>query len=824
MDKEKCEKAVDRFNEHMNQFEFKTMFINHGNTISPDIENMCILASMDNDFCDYNNVSKSFTDEGSKEGEVEREGFEKPEVAEDFGDRLKGTFVSSNVFNLSKRKLSKAEISLLSRGLKFVPTPRFVDQAIIKEDLERFGRRLRLAWHFRNDNRTFNPNPFKPASNFNPKNKDPAIELYLSRLEEEILSINTKLRYSNLTKEERTAIDTLRNDTSIIIKEADKGSGIVIWDREDYLKEAGNQLGDSRVYESLGGDVVSPLIKTIKDCLAKIKIRGDICKETLDYFLVKNPKVGRFYLLPKIHKRLFNVPGRPVISNSGFFTENISAFLDYHFQPLARQVKSFVKDTNDFLRKISDLPPLSKDVIMCTVDVVGLYPNIPHEDGLEALKLALDGRDTKTISTESLLELTRCVLENNVFEHNGEYFKQKQGTAIGTKMAPPYAILFMSYLEEKILDKAPLKPLVWWRYIDDIFLLWEHGEESLKVFLEELNNAHPTIKFTSEYSTDSINFLDVNVIRRGDTLLTDLFVKPTDTHQYLEASSCHPIHCKNSIPYSQALRLNRICSETAFYDRRCNELEAWLINRGYDSKLVRSKILDARKFKRSELLNSRKDDKKEFKLTLNLVYHPAFQNLRKLLQKIHVILACNKEHHNVFSHVPLVGFRKGKSLKDFLVRAKVPLLVKKEGKSEGCGRTGCDACKLVKCTSEFVSKDGVTYRIRDFRLNCNSCNVVYLLSCKCCGVQYVGSCATKFRSRLNNYKSCNYRHREQSVPQQYLHDHFDLPEHAGLDDFEFTLIDQASNKEEVRRKERFWQYKLKTFLPYGLNVREVKTV
>ena len=119
----------------------------------------------------------------------------------------------------------------------------------------------------------------------------------------------------------------------------------------------------------------------------------------MDYFLINNPKLGRFYLLPKIHKRLQSVPGRPVISNSSFYTENISLFLDFHLKPLAKQVKSFVKDTNDFLKKLSALCDLSNDFLLCTVDVVGLYPSIPHKDGLEALRLALDGREEKSVST-----------------------------------------------------------------------------------------------------------------------------------------------------------------------------------------------------------------------------------------------------------------------------------------------------------------------------------------------------------------------------------------------------------------------------------------
>ena len=148
-----------------------------------------------------------------------------------------------------------------------------------------------------------------------------------------------------------------------------------------------------------------------------------------------------------------------------------------------------------------------------------------------------------------------------------------------------------------------MKPLVWWRYIDDYFMVWEYGEGELKKFLETLNCYHATIKFTAEYSRTKINFLDVTVMKKGNQLVTDLHVKPIDTHQYLHASSCHVSHCKKSIPFSQALLLNRIYSENAFFDKRCNELEVWLKEQGYSDKLVRGQILKARKFSRSQVLN-----------------------------------------------------------------------------------------------------------------------------------------------------------------------------------------------------------------------------
>ena len=100
--------------------------------------------------------------------------------------------------------------------------------------------------------------------------------------------------------------------------------------------------------------------------------------------------------------------------------------------------------------------------------------------------------------------------------------KQKRGTAIVTKFAPPYSILFIAELEEEILRKAEFKPYLWWRYIDDIFFLWEHGEEKLMSFIDNINKMHLTIKFTADWSKASINFLDVKVSITEGIIETDL--------------------------------------------------------------------------------------------------------------------------------------------------------------------------------------------------------------------------------------------------------------------------------------------------------------
>ena len=142
-----------------------------------------------------------FVKSDGEENEIINSAWNNPDVKENYDngnintiatykrERLEGKFVSSNVINLSRRNLSEAEISLLSKGLKFVPTANKIDRAKLKTELEEYGRKLRLMWHFRNDEKPFSYEKFRPKSTFNPRNKDTVVETYLSSLEEKLLDI-----------------------------------------------------------------------------------------------------------------------------------------------------------------------------------------------------------------------------------------------------------------------------------------------------------------------------------------------------------------------------------------------------------------------------------------------------------------------------------------------------------------------------------------------------------------------------------------------------------------------------------------------------------
>ena len=126
-----------------------------------------------------------------------------------------------------------------------------------------------------------------------------------------------------------------------------------------------------------------------------------------------------------------------------------------------------------------------------------------------------------------------------------------------------------------MLSSYKHKPLLYFRYIDDIFMIWTDGENSLNDFLTHCNNENKNIQFEKTISSTSIPFLDVSVTLELGKLTTDLYTKSTDKHQYLHRTSCHPKHTKTSLPYCLALRLRRICSsENLFHQRthtQCNQ-------------------------------------------------------------------------------------------------------------------------------------------------------------------------------------------------------------------------------------------------------------
>ena len=186
----------------------------------------------------------------------------------------------------------------------------------------------------------------------------------------------------------------------------------------------------------------------------------------------------------------------------------------------------------------------------------------------------------------------------------------------------------MDDLQTKFLESQSLQPLVWFRYIHDIFLIWTNGKDKLEKFLDELNSFDNNIKFTHESSKENVPFLDLIVKVSKGRLTTDLDIKNTDRQKCLHSNSSHPDHTKRSVIYSQALRLTKTCTFENDFLRHRDEMKSWFQRRGYpedDINTEMKKIVFTGNFGKS----SSKTKDVPFLLT----YHPLLKKVNCIIRK-----------------------------------------------------------------------------------------------------------------------------------------------------------------------------------------------
>ena len=192
--------------------------------------------------------------------------------------------------------------------------------------------------------------PFRTSSGWQPPIPDnTGIQNYISSIYRDIFCTKQKPKtFQNITELEQKALRDLLKTTNIIIKPADKGGKIVIWDRADYLREANRQLDESKYYQVVEYNPLQKLIMDISTFLSFLKSQLLIDNEI---FLFLNPlnnsRTPLFYMLPKIHEE--GTTGRPIISGCGSPTANLSIFIDYYLKPIVQTIPSFIKDTTHFL-------------------------------------------------------------------------------------------------------------------------------------------------------------------------------------------------------------------------------------------------------------------------------------------------------------------------------------------------------------------------------------------------------------------------------------------------------------------------------------------
>ena len=736
------------------------------------------------------------------------------------------------ITNLSSRTLTAQQSKILALGLKYVPS-KPTHPASLEEAHSQFERSNRLKYYFRNWT-SQTPHPFRQKSSWMPPRASPQIEMYLDRVREQAKKLKLRAFKPNLTKPELRALTALSKDPTIVIKQADKGSGIVVEDTDRYVEDGLAHLSDHTIYRKVDSDPTVPLAAGINKFVKYMHDRGIIDNITRDYLTFKPdsmPRTQQLYFLKKIHKNPIAV--RPIVSGCGGPTERISQFIDLHLQPFVPKVKSYIRDSGHLIN-ILEKTKIPTSSILATIDVKSLYLKIPHKEGVEAVKNRLYFKnresDTVPIPPGAMSDLLNIVLTQNYFQFNDSMYHQVQGTAMGTKMAPAYANLFMAELEEKLLRNHTTDPILWKRYIDDILCIWPGSQQSLDHFIQYLNGAHPTIKFTCESSPHSVDFLDVTIYK-GDryrstgTLDIKPFFKPTNKFQYLEYSSAHPRNMFRGLIKGELTRLLRACSDEAEYLKIQAKTFRLFRDRGYPPKLIKSAQDSVPFSNRQQVLGDREGTPCPFETFLVVDYTPDL-NVKELSK---IIKPTTAEEQWVPR--PCLSLRKTKDLGRTLVRAKLkgardppqstqPINIKItpyfNGCSVPCRHPYCKCCRTMSRKIRITSSSNHRSYPTPKHTNCTTNCVIYLLECTKCNRrnQYVGQTSKTLQERMGGHRQALTT--KTNLP---LYKHFaGKPDHNFERDARVTILEKTTG-DLLLTREAHWMTTLETVYPKGLNSR-----
>ena len=410
---------------------------------------------------------------------------------------------------------------------------------------------------------------------------------------------------NNITKNQKKALTSLHNDPSIIIKPADKGGRIVVQDKHDYVSECLRQLSNPLYYTPIDTPLRPTNILQIYKILQNMIHLGIITRnQSLLLLPPDNLRDRFFYTLPKIHKHPSqwpqpNIPeGRPIISNCSTETKNICTYLNYYIAPLATLNPTYLKDSYQFKNKITNIsiPPNS---YLVSADVTSLYTNMNLNRTIAVITRQLNLYPAPNRPDKFLIQLLTIILKNNDFLFNNQRYLQILGMAMGVDFAPSAANLYLLNLDQQALNYF-ITPILFFRYIDDLFWVWDGTEHQLQDFHTYLNSIIPGITLKLTYHKSHLNFLDTTVFKHinpdGLTYLhTKIFFKTTDTHQLLHPTSFHPPTCHIGVLKSQLIRFFKLSTNPQDYFLTSKILYHALSTRNYNwttFKKIRNQIFN----------------------------------------------------------------------------------------------------------------------------------------------------------------------------------------------------------------------------------------
>ena len=646
-----------------------------------------------------------------------------------YGSRIMFIQLTDRFINLSTYNLSKDEIDFLNLGLNCHLQPKY-DQLIKKMEIESLYQNI---INLENKSEiTVNPNISNYLLAESSKNrfvKTPSV-------------LNTKLRQ---------AAKNLRENKNIVVKKADKASIYVILDKKDYIDSMNNILSDQTKFIKLQKDPTNSF---------KIKANKLISINNAAQNMLKLPKIvgdyqsGYIYRTVKTHKN--NNPLRPIISQVLTPTYNLAKTLNNIITPYIPGAY-MLESTNQFIDLLNSNECIG---ITASLDVESLFTNVPIDDTIDIIIQHVYNHPTlhaPKISQNILKQLLQlCTKELPFKSPDGSLYKQVDGVAMGSPLGPCFSNFYMGNLENKIFENSNLKPNIYGRYVDDIFL--QIANEQQLIQLKDEFESKSVLKFTYELSVhNKLPFLDVLVNTNNNEFHTTVYRKETNMGFCLNAKSECINKYKQSVISSYVTRAFKITRSWEDFHLECQKIKQILINNNFSNKMV---DLQINKFLQQKL-NNQKNLK--IKDTINIFYK-------------------NQTHKNC--HLD------EKILKDIVKNNIKPTSKNK--------KININIYYKNNKTYSLIMKNNPSPPTSDLNKN----NVIYQFSCplqepnsnNICNGKYVGMTSTTLLRRLTAHKYNG------SIKQHFIDYHNEKIKQHHLEE-NTSIIDKATNRRQLLIKE-----------------------
>ena len=623
------------------------------------------------------------------------------------------------VHNLSKSfKLDSATATLLTKGHKFVPATKPSTNKHILGFMSELRSNLykkAFFYHHPNAGEDYNPD-IKAKSKWQPPANTHVDNFILDLTErlENMLNQDTwqgvREVFSNLSKGELDALQNLKQNQAIVIKMSDKNLGLTIMDFDWYDAECMRQLQDIVIYVQLNPTQIEQVKFTTKLTLEKLieKYKHVLTKQEYRFLQLNlvRPCIPCFYIIPKLHKN--PIVGRPIVAGHSWVTVGCSKLLTSLLKSLLPLFPNVLKDSASLIR-IIERTTFENNIVLCTLDVISLYTNIPVDHAIEVLKQLIQENlhlFSRRGLPELMIEMLEFVLKNNIMEYKEMVFKQIFGIAMGTPLAPVLANLYLAFLERILKDKAREAniswPILYKRFIDDCFIIYQGDKTQLLRFISLFNSLVESITLSLESFGSSANFLDLTIYKgkrfqKEGRLDIKIFQKPMNKYLYLPFTTDHPMHCLKSFVTTELQRYVKASSDKSsfltiaalFYKRLLNRdyppdiLSEWFDTVKYSHRMsylftqeedVAEECLEADKMMDQSSINPSRYEKPQ-----PLIYKVQYNQRLKKLNLSSVFKQTVHDHRNLSSNFrnftanmePIICYSRALNLGQKLIRAKV---------------------------------------------------------------------------------------------------------------------------------------------------------